>query len=186
MNRFNLEQAGGSTGGYAVFADVSLNPRLRHGVGAGLVVPAEVLEMPTSCLERSEIAGHIMIKRFEGTSSTTLEVQTVVWMLDEYRKTRAASDAVNLRIYTDSQCVAGLLGRRQRLERADFKGAKTGSPIRNTDLYRKFYTLFDRIGFEIVKVHGHTRKFSRTTIDHIFAFVDKEARKALKLIEIRD
>jgi ribonuclease HI len=177
----NTAQPRGITGRCVLFTDVSLNPRLRLGVGASLVLPAAFLERSPKDIERSEIAEQVVVRRFAETSSTKLEVQTVVWALDEYRNSPAAFRPEILRVYTDSQCIAGLGRRRARLERTGFLSTRTHRPIRNAALYRMFYELSDELGFEVIKVSGHTRTSSRDTIDHVFSIVDKEARKALKL-----
>ena len=166
---------------FALFTDVSLNPRLKLGVGAFLLVPASFLEVPPQGIERSEINKYLMLQRIENTSSTRLEVQTVLLGLENYQKLIKASGTGKLRIYTDSQCVAGLLKRRPALEVNDFLSKKTNSLLRNAVLYKRFYELFDELGFEIIKVSGHSRAGSRDTIDCIFSSIDVKARKELKL-----
>jgi ribonuclease HI len=185
VKKVGTAQPGGLMGRCALFTDVSLNPRLKLGVGACLVVPAEFLERSPEGIERSEIAEQMVVRRFEETSSTKLEVQTVVWALDEYRNSSSASRPEKLHIYTDSQCVAGLLRRRPRLERTGFLSTRTHCPIRNAALYRMFYELSDELGFEVIKVSGHTRTSSRDTVDHVFSIVDKEVRKALKILQVQ-
>ena len=58
----------------ALFTDVSLNPKLKLRVGAYLVISAAFLEVSPHSIERSQITDQLVIQRFEGTSSTTLEV----------------------------------------------------------------------------------------------------------------
>jgi ribonuclease HI len=185
VKKENTVQPGGHTGRCALFTDVSLNPRHKLGMGACLVVPAVFLERPPECIERSEIAQQVVVRRFEETSSTKLEVQTVIWALDEYRNSPAASGPEKLCIYTDSQCVAGLLRRRPRLEHTNFLSARTHCPIRNAALYRTFYELLDELGFDVIKVSGHTRTSSRNTVEYVFSIVDKEVRKALKNLQVQ-
>ena len=183
MKKETTAQPQGLTGTYVLFTDVSLDPRLKLGVGASLVIPAAFLKRQPEGIEKSEVAAQVVVLRFEETSSTKLEVQTVVWALEEYRNSPAAPGAGNLLVYTDSQCVAGLLSRRPRLERTGFVSSRTHGPLRNAALYRMFYELSDQLGFEVIKVEGHTRTSSRVAVDHIFSIVDKEARKTLKLLQ---
>ena len=180
MRKDGTVQPAGLTDRCVLFTDVSLDPRLKLGVGACLVVPAAILERSPGDILRSEIASQVKMQRFEETSSTKLEVQTVVWALDKYQNSHSASRPEKLCVYTDSQCVAGLLRRRPRLERTGFLSARTHRPIQNAALYRTFYEFHDQIGFEVIKVPGHTRTSSRDTVDHVFSILDKEARKALK------
>jgi ribonuclease HI len=169
MNRFSL------------FTDVSLNPRRRLGVGAYLVVPASLLNVPPPRIERSEIAERLVMRRFEDTSSTKLEVQTVLWALEEFGSGEKGAGPVKLRLYTDSQCVAGLPERRSRLEANGFLSKRSDLLLQNDSLYRKFYAFQDKLGFEVIKVEGHTRSCLQDSIQRVFSFVDKDVRKALQL-----
>lgn len=171
------------TGAYVLFIDVSVDPRCKLGVGASIILPVAFLKKPLEDLERSDVASQVVVQRFEETSSTTLEVQAVVRALEEYGNSPKAQGADNLVIYTDSQCVAGLPGRRRRLEHTGFASTRTHRLLRNAALYRAFYELSDQLGIEVVKVEGHTRTSSRNTVDHIFSIIDKEARKNLKLLQ---
>jgi len=165
----------------ALFTDVSLNPKLKLGVGAYLVVPASFLEVSPHSIEISELAERLVVRRFEGTSSTTLEVQTVLWALEDYRNALKASGLRKLHVYSDSQCVAGLLRRRPQLEVNGFHCKKTNRLLKNASLYRKYYEFYDELWFEVIKVAGHTRSCCRDTVHRIFSLIDKQARKALNL-----
>ena len=166
---------------FAVFTDASLNPKLHMGAGACLVVPAAFLEQPTESIEASTLDGLVRIKRFEEASSTALEVRTVLWAFEEYRTGLQEAGAGRIRLYCDSQCVAGLPGRRAALEAERYVSRAAGRPLQNAPLYRAFYELHDQLGFEIIKVAGHTRTAARDTVHRIFSCIDKEARRALRL-----
>ncbi|MBI5099834.1 MAG: GIY-YIG nuclease family protein [Nitrospirae bacterium] len=141
------------------------------------MIPASFLEASSGVIGRPQITGRIKVRRFEGTSSTRLELQTVLWALTENRKGPHGS----LTIYSDSQCVSGLLKRKLRLLAGGFLSKKTNRQLGNAPLYRTFYELHDELNFHVVKVEGHSRSRSRDTAHRIFSFVDKEARKALKI-----
>jgi ribonuclease HI len=87
----------------------------------------------------------------------------------------------SLRMYSDSQCVAGLLGRRAGLTESDFLSGRSGGPLTNAHLYRAFYEASDQLGFQMFKVSGHSRTNSHDTVQRIFSYVDREVRKALTL-----
>ncbi len=123
----------------------------------------------------------IRLRRFEVTSSTKLEVQTLLWALEDFQKEFSGSKFGTLDVYSDSQCVTGLQRRRSQLEMNGFCSKGTNRILKNACLYRKFYELHDTLGFEVIKVAGHVRFCSHDSIHRIFSFVDKEARKALKL-----
>jgi ribonuclease HI len=164
-------------GGFALFADASANPRLKIGVGAYLVTPCSFLDVPPTAVEEFISLEKIALEKFRNVSSTELEIQTILWALACYRE----SHDEKLRVYSDSQCVTGLLQRRSTLETKRFLGGRTNRPLKNASLYRAFYELRDELGFEIIKVPGHSPARGRNTAGRIFSFVDKEARKALRL-----
>jgi ribonuclease HI len=166
---------------FSLFTDVSLNPKLKLGVGAYLVVPTSFIEASPHSIEISEVAEQLVTRRFEATSSTKLEVQTVLWALEDYRNKLKVSGLRKLHVYSDSQCVAGLLRRRPGLEVNSFLCKKTNRLLKNASLYRKFYEFYDELWFEVVKVAGHTPSCSHDTVHRIFSFVDKKVRKALNL-----
>jgi predicted GIY-YIG superfamily endonuclease/ribonuclease HI len=164
------------TGDFAIFMDVSVSPGLRLGVGAYVMIPASFLES-SKVIGRLQIAGRIKVQRFEGTSSTRLELQTVLWALSENRQGPQGS----LTIYSDSQCVSGLLRRKPRLLAAGFLSKKTNQQLGNASLYRTYYEFHDELSFHVVKVAGHHRARDQDTTQQIFSFVDREARRALKI-----
>lgn len=162
---------------FALFTDSSVSPGLKLGVGAYVMLPASLLDSPAGLIEKSEITGQLTVRRFEDTSSTRLELQTVLWALTEVQLAPQGS----LTIYSDSQCVSGLLKRKRRLLAEGFISKKTDQELGNASLYRTFYKFHDTLGFRIVKVAGHSASRAQDTAHRIFSFVDKEARKALKL-----
>ncbi|MDD2337497.1 MAG: ribonuclease H [Geobacteraceae bacterium] len=166
---------------FALFSDVSSNPQRKCGVGAYLLVPASYLENASHDINRADISAKLRFKRFADTSSTKLEVQTVLWALENYQTEYCCSDPGNLLVFTDSQCVAGLAGRRAGLEANRFLSRRSGQLLPNAPLYQGFYAAFDNLGFELVKVEGHTRACSRDTVQQIFSCVDQEARRALSI-----
>lgn len=161
----------------ALFTDVSVNPKLRLGVGAYLVIPASCLEDSSVVLDRAAVADRITVRRFEGTSSTKLELQTVLWAIQEQQKAIKGK----LRIYTDAQCVSGLLSRRPVMMAEDFLSRKTKHLLKNAPLYCAFYEVYDALGFEVIKMEGHTRARAQDTVHRIFSLVDKAVRKALRI-----
>jgi ribonuclease HI len=161
----------------ALFTDVSVSPGLRLGVGAYVVIPASLLEAPSGSLGRPEITGRLKVRRFEDTSSTRLELQTVLWALAETLPGPQGS----LTIYSDSQCIFGLPGRKSRLMSGGFLSKKTNRPLGNASLYRAFYEFHDESGFRVVKVDGHSGARARDALHRVFSIVDREARKALKV-----
>lgn len=166
---------------FALFTDVSVNPQRKLGIGGYLLTPLPFLEREPHDIEQGEVAARIKIKRFENTSSTKLEVQTVLWALENSRGELTGSAPGSLQIYTDSQCIVGLMRRRTSLTNNDFIAKRSGQPLTNALLYREFYTAHDQLGFQLIKVSGHSRACSHDTVHRIFSYVDREVRKALTL-----
>ena len=167
--------------GMALFTDSSLNPKNKAGVAACLIVSGSFLDRPPSDVKAFELAGLLKVKRFEETSSAALEVRTVLWAIEEYKKEFQISGAEKLRVYSDSKCVKDLLNRRSGLEARGFLSGSTNRLLKNAALYRKFYKFHDELAFQVIKVKGHSPSSSRDTIERIFSFLDKETRKELRL-----
>jgi ribonuclease HI len=166
---------------FALFTDVSVNPQRKLGVGGYLLVSVSFLENEPHDIERGEVSARLKIKRFVETSSTKLEVQTVLWALEDLQEELSGSALGSLQIYTDSQCVAGLVRRRADLINGDYLAKRSGRPLTNAPLYRAFYAAYDQLGFQLIKVPGHARACSHDTVQRIFSYVDREVRKALTL-----
>ncbi len=164
-------------GKLAIFTDVSLNSKIKIGFGACLVIPEAQLILNQSDF----ISRKIKLKKFTTTSSTKLEIESLLWALEEVGKNNKEIDLYNnLTIYTDSQCVVGLSNRRKKLESTDFKSGKKKQELNNAVLYRKFYNLSDKFKFELIKLKGHSIKSEKDILHKVFAYVDKAARKELK------
>jgi ribonuclease HI len=163
----------------ALFTDVSVNPQRKLGVGGYLLVPVSFLEHEPHDIEQGALSARLHIRRFAETSSTRLEVQTVLWALEELREGLTGSAPGSLRIYTDSQCVARLVSRRAGLIDSDFIAKRSGRLLTNTLLYRAFYAAYDQLGFQLIQVPGHARADTHDTVQRIFSYVDREVRNAL-------
>ena len=145
-----------------LFTDGSVNTKLRVGYGAYLVL-SEGQDPQT---------GHIKLKQFTDTSSTKLELQTLLWALSEITSPEIIS-------YTDSQNIAGLSSRRKKLEENDYY-AKNGKRLNNHELYQKFYKVTDNLDIKLNQVRGHTASSRKSHIEKIFSLVDRASRNALR------
>lgn len=150
-----------------LFADGSVNTQSNIGYGAYLAVSERGLS-PDSLRTR------VKVRRFDHTSSTKLELQTLLWALSD---TPALGRKVI--VYTDSQTMMGLQGRRDRFEKNDYL-SKKNKRLNNYELYREFYRLFDQLDCQLVKVRGHRVSNQKDDIDRLFTLVDRASRKALR------
>jgi ribonuclease HI len=150
-----------------LFTDGSVNAQSKIGYGAYLAVEG-VHHSLDSLLRR------VKVRRFEHTSSTKLELQTLLWALSDIQATGR-----KVTVYTDSQNVTDLPDRRQRFERNDYH-SKKNRPLKNADLYREFFRMTDKLNCEFVKVQGHRPSTQKDHTDKVFSLVDKASRNALR------
>ncbi len=150
-----------------LFTDGSVHVQSKIGYGAYLSLFEE--EEPDKNLKQC-----VKTKRFENTSSTKLELQTLLWALSCIQPV-----GQKVIIYTDSQNITQLLDRRKRLEQNNFC-SKSGKPLENSVLYKEFYTIIDSIDCVILKIQGHQPSHKKNNIEEIFTLVDKASRKALR------
>ena len=152
---------------FKIFCDGSVDPKKKIGFAAYFVLEEDNLSL-------EEIKKSVKIKRFENTSSTKLELETLLWALED--KSLVTKELI---IYTDCQNILSLQKRRKRLEDNNFK-TSTGKDINNAHLYKEFYKLFDKLTFTLQKVKGHKKSSQKDEIDKLFNIVDKASRRALR------
>lgn len=150
-----------------LFTDGSVHPPSGIGCGAVLAI-TDVMESP------EVLKDLVRIKRFEQTSSTRLELQTLIWALQHLD-----AGEREITVYSDSQNIVGLPGRRSRLEARNYCSGKD-VPLKNADLYRAFFDLTDTLRCTFVKVKGHKRTHHKSDIDRLFTLVDRASRQALR------
>ena len=150
-----------------LFTDGSANPQ--SGVGYGAYLFIDDCNSDISQLEKK-----IHVKKFNNTSSTKLELETLLWALDEIN-----ADNYKIIAYTDCQNIIGLNSRRERFEKNNYMTGKD-KLIANHELYKDFYKIVDILDCEFIKIKGHKKTSLKDTIDKIFTFVDNSARNALR------
>ena len=154
-----------------LFTDGSVNTQSKVGYGACLWL----LEFTDST---DSLKDNVKTKRFAATSSTRLELQMLIWTLNE-RLAVIKENEIDLTVYTDSQNIIDLPKRRERLERDNYFSSKK-KQLKNHQLYRAFYSLMDRMRFNLVKVKGHEPSAQRDLMAQHFSLVDQAARRALR------
>jgi ribonuclease HI len=150
-----------------LFSDGSVNTLSKVGYGACLALTGH--ELRTDGWKPL-----VRVKRFEETSSTKLELQTLLWALKEIHELGR-----KVTVYTDSQNIVGLPGRRERFEKNDYR-TKNNRHISNYNLYQEFYRLTDLLDITILKVRGHQVSDEKDNIDRLFSLVDRASREALR------
>jgi ribonuclease HI len=150
-----------------LFADGSLNTQSNIGYGAYLAGSERDLSLDS-------VGTLVKIRRFEHTSSTKLELQTILWALSDIQAL-----GCKVILYTDSQNIMGLQGRRDRFEQDDYR-SKKNRRLNNYELYQEFYRIIDQLDCELVKVRGHQVSNQKDDIDKLFTLVDRASRMALR------
>lgn len=150
-----------------LFTDGSVNTRSKIGYGAYLAVSDRELSLES-------LKKNIKVQQFEHTSSTKLELQTLLWALSDIQDIGG-----NVLVYTDSQNIIGLPDRRERLEKSEYR-SKNNKLLNNYELYQEFYRITDQIDVELVKVRGHQATRHKGEIDRLFTLVDRASRNALR------
>lgn len=115
-----------------------------------------------------------VIQQIQETNNIRAEIRASLTALE------VCPQAKKTVLYTDCQTTAGLLSRREKLERTNFISQSKNRELNNADLYRAFYKLYDKTGVEIVWVKGHTSQ-KNNHIQRNFSHLDKEVRKVLRL-----
>jgi len=150
-----------------IFTDGSVNTRSGIGYGAYLSISKPGLSLGL-------LRSRVKVRRFEHTSSTKLELQALLWALGDVKASRR-----RVIIYTDSQNIMGLRGRRDHFEQNDYC-SKKNRPLNNSELYQEFFRITDRLDCEFIRVHGHKASHQKDDIDNIFTLVDRASRNALR------
>jgi ribonuclease HI len=150
-----------------LFTDGSVNTQSKIGYGAYLAVSERGLSLDS-------LRARVKVKRFEHTSSTKLELQTLLWALKDIQALEG-----KIIVYTDSQNIMGLPGRRERFEQNSYR-SKKGRLLNNYELYQEFYRVTDQLKCRFVKVRGHQVSKQKDEIDRLFTLVDRASRNALR------
>ncbi len=161
-----------------------MDPRSKTGIGAYVVLNSEEIGDKPGKIDKSLIESRIVIKQFADTSSTKLEIETALWALGEVKN---AAPAINegICLYSDSQCVCGLPGRRAKLESRGFVASGSGRELNHAGSYRKFYSLAEELSLDVIKVKGHMPQGTHDGIHRVFSILDRFVRQELRAL-IRD
>ncbi len=150
-----------------LLTDGSVNTQSKIGYGAYLAVSDRGLSLDS-------LGARVKVRRFKHTSSTKLELQTLLWALSDIQALGS-----RVIVYTDSQNIMGLQGRRDRFEQNDYR-SKKNKRLNNYELYQEFYRMTDQLECEFVKVRGHKVSNQKDDIDRLFTLVDRASRNALR------
>ena len=149
-----------------LFTDGSVNPQSGIGFGAYLLLDRlDYLYAKETKIE---------LKKFTNTSSTKLELETLLWALNDIDLQK-----FKIVVYTDCQNIIGLQERREKFEKNSYMTSK-GKVIKNHELYKDFFKIIDTLDCELIKIKGHKRSSTKNEIDDIFTLIDRVTRNALR------
>ena len=154
-----------------LFTDGSVHTQSKFGMGAYLLL-SDINASIDSLHDK------VKLKRFDNTSSTKLELQTLLWAVNEVNTKDNGKDIV-LTVYTDSQNIIGLPARRMNLECVDYYSRKN-KRLANYELYQEFFRLTDTLNCTFIKMVGHQASSKKSGLDKLFSLVDRGARRALR------
>lgn len=150
-----------------LFTDGSVNTQSHIGYGAYLAVSEQGLSPDV-------LKTRVKVRRFSQTSSTKLELQTLLWALSDINTFEN-----KVIVYTDSQNIMGLPARRDRFEQNDYR-SKKNRRLNHYKLYQEFFKITDQLDCEFVKVRGHQVSNQKDDMDRLFTLVDRGSRHALR------
>ena len=138
-----------------------------------------------SCHTQHKIGTWVAIV-FTGTNKTilsgTVKVTThnrmelmAVLKAVEYIKIHLVN-ITTIKVYTDSQYVAGLPVRKEKLAKADFSSGK-GNALQNADLVKTFFETISKLSIEFIKIKAHQKS---TDIVNYNREADMLSRKLLR------
>lgn len=122
-----------------IYTDGSCDPRNLLGAWAAIIL--------TGSSEKIILSGKEV-----DTTHNRMELLAVI------RALTFVGAAVKVTVYSDSQYVTGLVGRREKLAAKGFK-TKKGNVIRNIDLVEEFLALDAAMEITFVKVKAHGKEF---------------------------
>jgi len=142
-----------------VFTDGSYDQNKEIGAWAAIILIAETK--------------HIIQDVVSNSTHQRMELIAVINTL-EYLSNEGYNS--NIKIYTDSQYVCGLIPRLPNLKQANFL-TKAKKELVNTDLIKRFLSLTDSIQFELIKVKAHLKETNENNYNRE---VDKLVRRLVR------
>ena len=151
-----------------LFTDGSVDVATGVGYGAYLVIGEGFDSI-------EELKPLIQVKRFENTTSTRLELETLLWALCNIK----TENRKKIQVFTDSQNLINLNYRRVRLETKNYH-SNNNRLLKNHELYKEYFRMMDSMNIELIKIKGHQPSVSKDNIHQIFTLVDRASRYALR------
>lgn len=150
---------------------------LKGGVGAILIVPETDWPSDNEPLIRT--------RAMEADTIARLEILTSLWAFELFEREAKGKSAGKITLFTDCRTIEKLSARRPRLEKRNFLSRRTGLLLKNADLYKKMFSVFDRHSPSIIWLKGHSPAEKQNAFSQCFSSVDKAARRELRRITLQ-
>jgi ribonuclease HI len=167
-----------------IFTDAATSSKDTLSVGAFLCLHKEQIQQYAKCSSEDlfiKLADKVVYKKYNSKKSTWSEIKIAIDAIDSIAKN--SGSLCNVEIYTDCQSLCDLLNKRKvKLESNNFM-TRSGSVLKNADLYKELFLLSDQFQVKTFKIKGHASKTHRLSVhEKIFAILDKCSRKELRSI----
>ncbi len=167
---------------YYIYTDGSFNNRTQLGVMGFMI-------FDNSQEHESEEISSALIQTYtiKEESNIRVELQSALLALEHIENcvvdsNRPENQYGNINLYTDCATIMNLSKRREKLETSQFITKSKNEPLKNADLYRRFFKLYDKLLPAIHWIRGHSPKRKKDFIERNFSFLDKLVRKKLRQI----
>lgn len=148
---------------FYIYTDASFSKELQLGVAGWLVF-------------RRASSETIRTVSFKETNNIRAEIKGVILALKE--ASQGLSGEIHL--YTDCQTIAGLSNRREKLETSNYRSHQKRAALRNADLYRELFRLYDSLNPMIHWIKGHSPKRNQSIEQRNLSKIDQVVRKELR------
>jgi len=145
-----------------IYTDGSCNPK--HGIGAWAAM---------LFIDKSKV---VLTGTEEQTTHQRMELEAVIKSFEYLAKANVLSRVMEL--YTDSQYVTGLSGRKMKLKASGFM-TKKSVPIRNSDLVRLLIEYSEMMNVQFIKVKAHQRNGDQDMNREVDLLVRKIVRERI-------
>jgi ribonuclease HI len=114
------------------------------------------------------------------------ELMAILWAFELVSEQAARSEKPKdeissaIQLFTDCKTATSLPRRRHKLEARDFRSQKTGTSLKNADVYRKFYALIDLMPVQLNWIKGHAPQHGKSLYQQNFSYIDRHVRKTLR------
>lgn len=169
---------------FGLFSDASYDPKSGSGIGGILILSSLQMENFASGSARADFDLPILMREAHETTSSRLEMETVLWVLREFKHQHPSclllAGRTACHLYTDCQTAVQLPQRRAKLEANHYGSKRSGQLLGMADLYREFFNLYDEIQPHMTWIKGHKRSLDKSSLDDLFSTLDQKVRRELR------